>query len=181
MKEIRICNVCRKHLELEMFGFQSKKDNKRGWTCYPCGKKISANRRKRTKEFVEKNRLAGEQTRETVLRIGLLPSLEELFKRCTTNDKGCRLWKGAKANGYGQYAVKLGKDLSPVTMPAHRVSYFIKNKSISSYKSNKRNNLVIDHLCSERSCINPEHLEQVPQSENVRRAFDYHCPGCRCH
>jgi len=44
-----------------------------------------------------------------------------------------------------------------------------------------RHSLVIDHTCGNRLCINPMHLEEVLQSENVRRAFDYHCPGCNCH
>lgn len=29
--------------------------------------------------------------------------------------------------------------------------------------------LFLDHLCRERSCCNPEHLEQVTSAENIRR------------
>ena len=29
--------------------------------------------------------------------------------------------------------------------------------------------LVLDHLCSVRNCVNPEHLEPVTQAENARR------------
>jgi len=31
--------------------------------------------------------------------------------------------------------------------------------------------LVIDHLCRNRSCINVEHMEPVPQAENLRRGL----------
>ncbi len=31
--------------------------------------------------------------------------------------------------------------------------------------------LVLDHLCRNTKCVNPQHLEPVTQSENVRRGF----------
>ena len=181
MSKTRVCNVCRMHLDIQMFGFQSKKKNKRGWTCYSCGKAKAKERRDRTKLFIKENRMPGEQTRDTALRVGVLPTAEEFFTKCSKTPGGCYLWNGSKVGGYGQYAVKLGKDLSPITMPAHRVAYFISRGSIASYQANKKDNLVLDHLCFNRSCVNPDHLEEVTQSENVRRAFDYHCPGCQCH
>ena len=30
-------------------------------------------------------------------------------------------------------------------------------------------NMVIDHICNHRNCINPDHLQQITQGENVRR------------
>lgn len=35
-----------------------------------------------------------------------------------------------------------------------------------------------DHLCRQRSCINPDHLEIVTHQENVRRAHHYHPTHC---
>lgn len=40
--------------------------------------------------------------------------------------------------------------------------------------------LTLDHLCNHRSCVNPQHLEQVTQSVNAKRAkkdsFNPLCP-----
>lgn len=47
---------------------------------------------------------------------------------------------------------------------AHRVSYEIANGPIPD-------GMVLDHLCRNPACVNPAHLDAVPQRENVRRGF----------
>lgn len=46
---------------------------------------------------------------------------------------------------------------------AHRLFY-------KQYRGTLDDNLTIDHLCSNRSCVNPDHLEEVPLSVNAKRA-----------
>jgi hypothetical protein len=85
------------------------------------------------------------------------------------DEKGCWIWQGSVGrHGYGRLKWK-GK-----TSSAHRVMYEITKGYIP-------NGLVIDHLCSVKPCINPDHLEAVTLSENSQRAWDRnHCATCTC-
>jgi hypothetical protein len=70
---------------------------------------------------------------------------------------GCWGWEAAKdTTGYGRFW-----DGSRV-VPAHRVSYELFVGPITE-------GLHIDHLCRNRGCVNPSHLEPVTQRENMMR------------
>jgi hypothetical protein len=72
---------------------------------------------------------------------------------------GCWEWTASKAHGYGQFGVRAGD----VRM-AHRYAYEYLVAPIPV-------DLQIDHLCRNRRCVNPAHLEPVTLVENVMRGI----------
>lgn len=79
----------------------------------------------------------------------------------------CLIWIGYKdRHGYGQITVR-NEDESRL---AHRWAY-------ERWIGPIPDGLTIDHLCYNRNCVNPAHLEPVTHSENVRRATEKrtHC------
>ena len=86
-------------------------------------------------------------------------------------EAGCWNWlrEIIQPSGYGR--VWHGKTNKNREL-AHRWSYRI-------WKGPLDKHLQIDHLCRNRKCINPSHLEQVTQAENIRRgerSLKTHCP-----
>lgn len=72
-------------------------------------------------------------------------------------ENGCWYWAGVKNNqGYG-YINQAGRSVS-----VHRLSYSLCHGPIPA-------GMTIDHLCRNRACVNPHHLEVVSQKENTHR------------
>lgn len=91
------------------------------------------------------------------------------------DENGCWIWqKGFDEDGYGKLVDKRGKG---TTVRAHRVSY-------EKFKGPIPEGLILDHLCRNPPCINPDHLEPVTHSINSRRGIGFaainavktHCP-----
>jgi hypothetical protein len=78
-------------------------------------------------------------------------------KTCSYNGTPCYEWGAAKTRGgYGQF--RLGGRLVYV----HRFSY-------ETFVGTIPEGMYIDHLCRNRCCVNPSHLEIVTNKENIRR------------
>lgn len=81
---------------------------------------------------------------------------------------GCWTWAGSlNRAGYGQFTLR-----GPRNVMAHRYAYEALIGPIPD-------GLTIDHLCRNKACLNPWHLEPVPNGVNIRRggnAVKTHCP-----
>lgn len=90
--------------------------------------------------------------------------MEELYKRFITKfdiqENGCWIWNASKTNnGYSQLRSRVHKFHGN---SGHRFSYIY-------HKGEIPKGLEIDHLCRNRDCVNPEHLEAVTSSVNHLR------------
>lgn len=86
--------------------------------------------------------------------------------------RGCWLFsKPDPSTGYARITVK-GRRVY-----VHRLAYMLVHGAFAP-------SLQIDHLCHQRNCVNPRHMEAVPQRVNILRGVGFaaenarktHCP-----
>lgn len=82
---------------------------------------------------------------------------ERFMAKVRVQTTGCWEWQGyIGANGYGYFR-------HPETSWAHRASWLLHRGPIPE-------GCEIDHLCRNRRCVNPTHLDPVTPSINQQRA-----------
>ena len=102
--------------------------------------------------------------------MGVFVQLNEGTQRGRSNpigyvicESGCWQWVGTvSTNGYGQWGNRR----------AHRAVY-------EMYKGPIPDGLQLDHLCRNRPCVNPDHLEPVTCRENILRGVGHTSQNAR--
>ena len=90
------------------------------------------------------------------------PPIERFNKKYSVDkNTGCWVWEACKhkKSGYAKFS------FNGTSEYAHRVSYILHVGEIPE-------GLIIDHLCRNTSCVNPEHLEVVTFQENSLRKIN---------
>lgn len=100
-------------------------------------------------------------------------TLARFMSRIVKLDNGCWQWTGYTNGGYG------GMNVNGKAYRVHRLAY-------EHFVGPIPEGLVLDHLCRNRACANPDHLEPVTHHTNILRgvgtgaqhARRTHCSKC---
>lgn len=106
------------------------------------------------------------------------PAWDRFMEKVSIAPSGCLEWTGGlNGSGYGQFYVGMEKNPNTGKGYAHRWAY-------EHFVGAIPEGLHLDHLCRNRKCCNPNHLQPVTMLENIRRgvgpssrnARKTHCP-----
>lgn len=116
--------------------------------CRACGRLRGRERYARLRTERQSDRVAAPRTKPTGV-----PYLDSHIDMADD----CWEWRGyVNPNGYG--VARIGGH----SRQAHRAVYATINGEVPDY-------LVLDHLCRNRRCVNPDHLEPVTSKTNILR------------
>lgn len=87
-----------------------------------------------------------------------------LVERLRNDEKtACWIWTGSTNGGYGRIVIGSRSDGTRHAVSVHRLAYEL-------FIGRVPNGMQLDHVCRNRSCCNPFHLDPVTAKENIRRS-----------
>jgi hypothetical protein len=91
--------------------------------------------------------------------------IERFMALVKVNPGGCWDWQGSKSkDGYGQFILDGRRSVRRVRISPYRFMWEYCNGPMPE-------GLEPDHLCNNRKCCNPAHIEPVTHAENQRRSY----------
>lgn len=88
-----------------------------------------------------------------------MPTIERVWASISEDGAGCWNWtRDMRSNGYGQITIA-GRSQN-----AHRAVYELLVEPVPT-------GMHLDHLCRNRRCVKPEHMEVVTPRENAVRGY----------
>lgn len=96
----------------------------------------------------------------------LRPHIDLFWEKVAVRSRNeCWQWLGYRdPEGYGRFHERTGSAKIHITIRAHRWIY-------KEVVGDIPEGYVIDHLCRDRGCVNPSHLEAVTNQENLERGW----------
>lgn len=89
---------------------------------------------------------------------------EDFLSRVKKIESGCWEWQQALVRGYGHWSFH-GK----IRKTHHIALYLFNGTPFDTFQKQKK--IQVDHLCRNKCCCNPDHLEIVTARENLKRGF----------